>query len=377
MAVTLPRRWAAAAYFAPLPVAALELALAVAEEKPPLLWTTAAAVSVAMLAVRRRYPALAFLAALPAGVHLTIGLVVAAYSVGRYAARLATVAGCCLVVTVIDACFDLSRLDHYDVFHVTQTVIYAMLANSAAFVLGRLVSSRITLHNKYIELKQAREETIGLRTRAALVRDRARLAAEMHDIVSHQMSLIAVHAGALEMTSDDPDARTAAATIRGLSVKTLDELRHVVGILRNSGLAEPGPLNPQPMVAQLPELVRESGLEVTVSGALPENLPAASQRVIYRMVQEAFTNVRKHAPGSRVVLEFGDSASEIVTVVRNTAGHGPNLGLPGGGHGLAGIRERADVLGGTLTARAEPGGGFRTELRIPYTRAESVRAAEI
>ncbi|KOT83066.1 histidine kinase, partial [Streptomyces rimosus subsp. pseudoverticillatus] len=134
----------------------------------------------------------------------------------------------------------------------------------------------------------------------------------------HQVSLIAVRAGALQVAAKDTDTREAARTIRSLSTNTLDELRHMVNLLRASG-GRTTELTPQPTLADLHHLVATSGIETTLTGDLPPDISTTAQRTIYRTVQEALTNVRKHAPGARAEVRLWHDAAHFGVTVTNTA----------------------------------------------------------
>ncbi|MFI1916257.1 sensor histidine kinase [Nocardia sp. NPDC020380] len=330
----------------------------------------------------RRFPVAVFACNLPA---VAIGLsplvpAIAAYHVGRYTKR-PRVVGACLVIAVailVWRSLDTETLlwRHFPVdpdarpgLLLSDLMLDLMFA-SAPILLGRLVASRLEVQERLAEIVRGRAEREELHTQAALARDRAQLAREMHDVVSHQVSLIAVQAGALEMNAPDAQTERTAATVRELSRKTLDELRYMVTVLRASGTEASG-LAPQPTVTQLPALIRDSGLDVSIRGELPTDLPAAEQRAIFRTVQEGLTNVRKYAPDAAVTVEFGGDRSEVSVVVRNTAGSGGVSGLPSGGHGLRGLRERAELLEGTLTAGPRADGGFGLELRLPRVAASA------
>jgi len=201
-----------------------------------------------------------------------------------------------------------------------------------------------------------------------LAKERAQLAREMHDVVSHQVSLIAVRAGALQVRSPDPDTKQAAATIRQLSVRTLEELRYMVNVLRASG-SRPTELTPQPTLAQLPGLVANSAIDARLELGVPADadLPPPVQRAIYRTVQEGLTNVRKHAPGSTATVRISQHSRVIRATVVNTPPTRPAMPLPSANHGLAGLRQRAALLGGTLEASPTPDRGFRLSLALPIT----------
>jgi signal transduction histidine kinase len=249
-----------------------------------------------------------------------------------------------------------------------ETLITAMdcgVLAAAALVLGRTARVR---RERQRELAEGREREHRLLAERTLSTERAWLAREMHDVVAHQVSLISLQAGALQV--GEPDAATVRATagiVRELSVKTLTELQHMVGVLRAAGGAAPG-LAPQPRLADLPALVRDCGLRVTLAAPdSPGHWPHAVERAAYRTVQEALTNVRKHAPGAEVDIRIQPLDGGLRVDVRNTADGDSTapLGLPGGGHGLIGLRERAHLLGGTFHSGPEPGGGFRIQAVFP------------
>jgi signal transduction histidine kinase len=186
----------------------------------------------------------------------------------------------------------------------------------------------------------------------------------MHDVVSHQVSLIALQAGALRVTADSPATREIAATIRTLATRTLDELRVMIGVLRSGQEAELAPL---PRLNDIPQLVADSGLGARLDSDLPPgpDWPDAVQRAAYRIVQEGLTNARKHAPGAQIAVRLWARGPELRVEVRNgpppgppMPAVGPTTALPCGGHGLIGLRERAELLGGHLHAGHTDSGGF-------------------
>ncbi|GAB3957177.1 sensor histidine kinase [Streptomyces sparsus] len=185
----------------------------------------------------------------------------------------------------------------------------------------------------------------------------------MHDVVSHQVSLIAVQAGALQVTTAEPESRERAGTIRELGVATLEELRHLVGVLRSA--------RESPGLAELPALVAESGLDARLTGGGPPGRarwPEAVEQAAYRTVQEALTNVRKYAPDAPVEVTVRASGGSLLVVVRNGPSADPPppaAGLPTGGHGLRGMGERAELLGGRLEAGPTPEGGFLVRAVLP------------
>jgi signal transduction histidine kinase len=209
--------------------------------------------------------------------------------------------------------------------------------------------------------------------RRVVTEERTRIARELHDVVAHRVSLMTVQAGAAKAVAhEDPEgALRAMGAVEEAGRQALDELRHLVGVLRPE--ADLDGLGPQPGLADLPRLVeqiRGAGLDVSLAvDGVPAQLPARVDLFAYRIVQEALTNVLKHAgPGARTGVRLGSGRSGIVIEVLDD-GHGvsvvPGSDLAQGGHGIVGMRERALLLGGTLDARPRPGGGFRVVAQLP------------
>ena len=200
----------------------------------------------------------------------------------------------------------------------------------------------------------------------AVVEERARIARELHDIVAHAVSSIVVQAGAAEeAVEDDPTfARAALGAIREAGSSALADMRRVVTVLRDDDAG----LTPQPGLAQLPALVESAdGLKVSLAVTGQRRaLPAGLDLAAYRIVQEALTNVRRHAGATRceIRLDYRDDA--LVLDVADD-GHGPDGRPPSGGHGLVGMRERAALYGGSVTAGAAPAGGFEVHAVLPVS----------
>ncbi|GAA1966045.1 sensor histidine kinase [Kitasatospora viridis] len=261
-----------------------------------------------------------------------------------------------------------------DPFSLTQSnglaMMQSLLLGTAPVAVGWLARTRRELTVRLAELTRGQQREARLLAERVLATERARLAREMHDVVSHQVSLISVQAGGLQVSTTDPAAERTARTIRELSVRTLQELRQMVGVLRAAGPAVPdgSPPPPQPRLADLPRLIEDSGLCTEVE--LPpggQEWPEPVQRAAYRTVQEALTNISKHAPGARVRVTVRDEGERLLVEVRNGPAPAsvPAPGLPGGGHGLVGLRERAQLLGGTLTAGPTLDAGFTVRAELP------------
>ncbi|MEU4471542.1 histidine kinase [Micromonospora sp. NPDC023888] len=197
--------------------------------------------------------------------------------------------------------------------------------------------------------------------------ERTRIAREMHDVVAHRVSLMVVHAGALEVTAVDPATVQAAALIRATGREALTDLREVLGVLRQAGPA----VLPERGLDALDELIGESraaGLRVHRSDeGVPSALPATVGRTAYRVVREALTNVRKHAADAETTVCLRYLPDGLEVRVRN----GPSeagRSLPGAGQGLLGLRERVELLGGRLEAKPVDG-GFLVRALIPVAGA--------
>lgn len=204
--------------------------------------------------------------------------------------------------------------------------------------------------------------------RFAVADERARIARELHDIVAHSISIVAVQAGAAESLIDkDVDAaREHMAAVRRTARETMTEMRRLLGVLREDDAT----YAPLPGLARLPELLdetRAAAVEVALDerGARRE-LPAGLDLVAYRVIQEALTNVRKHAPGSTARVAVSYQPRELGIEVSNDAPATiPDAYAKGGGHGLVGMRERVRIFGGSFDAGAQSDGGFRVQATLP------------
>jgi signal transduction histidine kinase len=248
------------------------------------------------------------------------------------------------------------------------SAIYGFLVSGLPIAIGLLAHVRQQLSARIAELAESRERERVLHAHAIRADERAKLAREMHDVVSHQVSLIAMQAGALRMSVVDAEHKQVAGTIRMLSTRTLDELRQLVSVLRTTEGDQPG-------VDELPELAADAGFEVSVQVKGPvEDLAAPVSGAVYRTVQEALTNIRKHAVGASATVLIDAHDEDVLVEVRNTAASDPSAEsslLPGGGHGLVGLRERATLLGGEFSAGPTDEGGFLVSASFPKQRTVS------
>ncbi|MFF7279538.1 histidine kinase [Streptomyces griseorubiginosus] len=241
----------------------------------------------------------------------------------------------------------------------------------AATALGDAVRSR----RRHLAEAEARaenaERTRDQEARRRVTEERVRIARELHDVVAHHITLVNAQAGVAHhlMRTDPARAHQALAHIKDNSRTALDELRATVGLLRQSDDA-PDSRAPLPRLTDLDTLiggVRGGGLDVTVTRlGTPRPLAPSIELTAYRIVQEALTNAHKHSRGAHaeVTLDYGASALHV-TVTDDGPPH--PAGGPGTGHGLIGMRERANAVGGTVTTGPRPEGGFRVAAELPLS----------
>jgi signal transduction histidine kinase len=225
------------------------------------------------------------------------------------------------------------------------------------------------------ERAERAEATQQLEVEQAQHLERERIAREMHDVLAHRISLLSLHAGALEFRPDAPpeEIARAAGVIRASAHQALQDLREVIGVLReNPNGGEPE--RPQPTLADLPALIDESraaGMRVELDDRVGNlaGVPTGIGRAAYRIVQEGLTNARKHAPGAVVrVGVTGRVAAGLSIEVRNPlpVGRSWQSKLPGSGSGIIGLTERATLAGGKIEHGPTEGGDFRLWVWIPW-----------
>ncbi|GAA2593721.1 hypothetical protein GCM10010399_25380 [Dactylosporangium fulvum] len=213
----------------------------------------------------------------------------------------------------------------------------------------------------YVASRRAQERLLVEQARAE---ERAQIARDMHDVVTHRVSLMVLHATALA-AAEGRGAVEIAGQIQNIGRAALEELRTLVGVLRDGGKA---PLRPQPGIPDLAELADASrALGLTVELSVEDGLraPALVEHAVYRVVQEALTNVHKHARTARTTVVVASDGDGVRLAVRNGAGVSAAAGGTRGGHGLLGVGERVRLVGGTLSTRRLPDGGFELTARIP------------
>nr|WP_133905072.1 histidine kinase [Actinophytocola oryzae] len=352
---------------AALLLAVLDVWLVIPEDAPSYS-TWLSAVAVAAMVMRRHVPFLAVLVTVP-GFMTGWSQLAAMIALGSLAKkhRLLSpkmVVGMVLVFLCGYVRWPLSDFVALSWQEHLLNVIWAVIIAGMPVAIGLLMSARHELSARIRELATSRERERRLLAETVRAAERAELAREMHDVVSHQVTLIAMQAGALQV-SVDGSAAEAARTIRELSTRTLEELRNLVGVLRSGDCVE----DTQPGLDELDDLVRnfrDDALPVALDvHARPGDLPRSVSHAVYRTVQEALTNVRKHAAGARASVSVQAGRDTLVVEVHNGRAKARKPSLPSGGHGLVGLRERAGLLGGTFSAGPTSEGGFRVSATYP------------
>jgi signal transduction histidine kinase len=246
-------------------------------------------------------------------------------------------------------------------------VVTALLVTTLTWYVGRRVRIRgyraaaARERAEHLEWKRATE------AERTIADARAGIARELHDVVAHNVSVMTVQAGVARLVvADDPQrAVEAIRAVEEAGRRALDELRYLLGVLRPESAS--GELGPQPALNQLHELVdqlRQTGMSISLDADVPSDLPARVDLFAYRIVQEALTNVLKHGgsdAAAQVRLEEADGHLDIEVTDTGTA----TSTLPGSGQGIAGMKERAILLGGTFEAGSRPVGGFLVRARLP------------
>ncbi|PGH49779.1 sensor histidine kinase [Streptomyces sp. Ru87] len=262
------------------------------------------------------------------------------------------------------------------------STVFMTVPFALAWVLGDSLRTRRAYYAQLEERAARLEKEREAQAKMAVAAERARIARELHDVVAHNVSVMVVQAdGAAYVLDSSPEqTKQALETISGTGRKALAEMRRLLGVLRTGETTESGEYVPQPDVGQLDDLVeqvRGAGLPVDyqVSGS-PRPLASGVELTVYRIVQEALTNTRKHGGpnvGATVRLAYQDGELELL-VEDDGRGAQRELyeegGTDGLGHGLIGMRERVGMVGGSLDAGPRPGGGFRISAVLPLAAAD-------
>jgi signal transduction histidine kinase len=311
----------------------------------------------------------------PEGGEILFPTLIVLYSVGAYADRDRAVAGFVLGVAAIT--IDTIQDPSHEVASLAGVVVasgfFGVFLGGAAWLVGRHVRSR-RIHAEQFEqraLHLEREQSEFVQ--AAAEAERVRIARELHDVVAHSVSLMGVQAGAAERVMErDPDrARDALSSIQATSREAIGELRRLLSVLRTA--EQPSELAPQPGLGSLDPLVaraREGGIpvELRIDGE-PGGIPTGVELSAYRVVQEALTNVRKHAPGAATRVNVNCLRDRIELTVENETPAAGNGNVEEGrhqrGYGLVGMRERVALYGGDLAAGPRARGGFAVQVTLP------------
>ena len=297
-----------------------------------------------------------------------LAAVVAAYTAGRELDAPASWWGPGLILGINYSLFALGGGQLSD-------FVFIALIYGGAWAVGQAIRARET---RVGELTQTAERLRRDQELLAveLAQERARIARELHDIVAHSISVVTIQTQAIrrrlgpEHSREIEDLRALEETARG----AMGELRRMLGVLRADD--RPATLEPQPGIAQLPQLFAEARAAGTRVAARveesPRDLPAGLELTVFRVVQEALTNVRKHAPGSVAAVSIAYGRADVTIRVENETGAtAPASDSPGGGHGLLGMRERVTLYEGTMSAGARRDGGFAVDVRLPIPQSEA------
>ena len=286
-----------------------------------------------------------------------VPIVVGLYSVARYGDQRQTVLGALAGAGTL-LYVDLRVPELGD----PSEIVFHWMVSAVAFGLGFFVSSferrAINAAERAVRAEATSRE-VALR---AVSEERARIARELHDIVAHSMSVMVVQAGAAEKALDDPEyVRKALGSIRTTGTSALAEMRRVVALIREDG--ETPELHPQPDLADLEELVAEMDVPTTlhIEGE-SQPLSAGVALSTFRIVQEALTNVRRHSQAGSVAVTLRYLPDSLQIEV---ADDGVGSAAASGGNGLIGMRERAQMYGGTVATKTAPGQGFLVRAVLP------------
>jgi signal transduction histidine kinase len=255
-------------------------------------------------------------------------------------------------------------------------ILFGCLLIAVALGWGLFTRARREVIRSLRERAEQLESEQRLRVQQAREAERRRIAREMHDVLAHRLSLLSVHAGALEFRPDaaPEEVAEAAGVIRATAQTALQELRDVIGVLRDE-VEERTVQPPQPTLVQLPALIeeaREAGMRIRMNmdAAVGDQLPESLGRTVYRVVQEGLTNALKHAPAAAVDVSIAeDGPSLVVAVVSRSPVGVPAAGarVEGSGAGLVGLAERVSLAGGELEHGPNEDGDFVLRATLPRT----------
>jgi signal transduction histidine kinase len=367
----------------PVLLAVLAVVQLVADPPPgsPALVTVAALAATLPLAARRRAPVLvtAVVGAAslcqvvaaegaPATFASFVAVMICVYTLAREASPAGIAAGLAIVLGFVTALTLVqARFEPFEPFE----FVYPLVYFGAAGALGALVRQRASRLTAVEGRAAALESELQREAEVAASEERTRIARELHDVVAHGLSLMVVQAEAAEelLTRSPEQAVEPLHRVQDTGRQALAEMRRLLGVLRSPEQGPPATA-PQPSLRRLPDLVREAAdvglsVDVAVDGERTD-LPLGLELAAFRIVQEALTNTRRHARATRACVRLG-YAPDALRIEVTDDGRGPTGNRDG--HGLIGMRERAALYGGTLTAGPADGGGFRVTAVLPLGAA--------
>jgi signal transduction histidine kinase len=326
--------------------------------------------------LRRSRPAAALLvavavrAAIPSDEALQLPVLAALYTIAtvtEWRVAAAAAAGAAGVSIIAGAAWGSGNVNEHG--GLLGYAIGAASSCAAAVALGLYAAARRRVLDGLRERAERLEREQELLAERAVAEERTRIAQELHDIVAHNVTMMVVEAHALGATIQDERVMQRTDAIADLGRQAMSEMHTTLKLLR--GDSETADLAPQPGLDQLERLVdqlRRAGLEVELAiEGLPHPLPRSVELSAYRIIQEALTNVVKHARGARteVRLSYASEALELTVVDHGDTARPAAAGAPSSGHGLIGMRERVALFGGTLTTNPLPD-GFQVTATLPY-----------
>lgn len=286
--------------------------------------------------------------------------IVTSYSVAAHADLRRALAGGAVLIIAVDLW----------AYRTGDDLVFIPVILAGFWVAGRIVRSRNVLAAQLAERTRELEGEREERAKLAVAEERARIARELHDVVSHTLGVIVLQAGAERVAPEESSARETLASIERAGREALTEMGRLVGMLRSDEVEE---RMPQPGLARLDEVVervREAGIDVelVVEGD-PRTLPASVDVSAFRIVQEALTNTVRHSKSSRarVLLRWEPTALEIQVADDGIGPPAESGRREGGGHGLVGIRERVALFGGVLATGRSDLGGYLLTARLPFS----------
>ncbi|MFP3991636.1 histidine kinase [Streptomyces sp. E11-3] len=356
---------------------------------PTLLFGAGA---LALLVVRRRFPVLSLLGlAAVMGVLQAVGLLTAvvAYTTTRQIAeprrRVVVLAGASALTLLASVELGSGIWGGGRTYALALGAVLAATTVILPGLVGTAAGQQDRLLRALRERTAAAEEAHRLAESESRMHERSRIAAEMHDLLGHRLSLISLHAGGLEMGLEKqaPELRDEAVLVRQATRDAMRELREVLGVLgplgRDTGTdALTDATGTRADIAALVEESRGGGISVELSWEGPDvdGRAARVRRAVHRVVRESLTNVHRYAAGSHVTVAVAHTEEQVAIRVRNGVPHTPPDAVTGlgSGRGLTGLRERVALLGGSLVASGTPGGGFEVAAVIPADPGDTVEA---